>query len=342
MNSKSNTGISVLVVAVASVIMLGIGFWQMWKGYEHIAGSTIAFWASLAIVIILFFTNMLFRKAIVEGEEKSYIRRLLVAYLIFTLLSFSGNFNAFYSYFMNDDLISNEIIEKNDRLHEIQESAKVALTDKRETELTSMIKEKKSQLAAQFRDPQNKGIGPEANKVLKETEGLLGNIFTRLSNGNSVETLVTTYNGLIDDALETKLDKEIPKRKEKQALVNDIDQKINALGPKIAEGQKLPKEQGLSALLAIVELYKEIGNKTSNLVTDFKYNKELAVENERIGTIPHSFSAAWKNSNKISTWFIVVLSLFIDLGVPIFTFLITKTNITSTEPDTIFKPGRRP
>jgi hypothetical protein len=340
MSNKSNTGMSVIVVAIASIIMLGIGFWQMWTGYAHIAGSTIAFWASLAIVIILFTTNMLFRKALADGEDKRYLRRLLLAYLLFTLVSFSGNFNAFYSFFMNDDLISNEIIEKNDRLHEIQESAKVALTDKREVELTSQVKEKKSQLAAQFRDPQNKGIGPEANKVLKETEALLGNVFTRLSNQNSVEVLVTTYDGLIDDALETKLEKEIPKRKERLAMIKDIDQKVSALAPKIADGQKLPKEQGLSALLSIVELYKEIGNKTSNLIPDFKYNKELSVENQRVGTIPHSFSAAWKNSNKISTWFIALLSLFIDLGVPIFTYLITRPNKVNNEPDTIFKPGR--
>jgi|ERR1043165_50830 hypothetical protein len=341
MGTKSNNAVSVFVVAIASAIMLGIGFWQMWKGYEHIAGPTIAFWASLVIVLVLFTTNLLFRKALAEGDDKSYIRGLLLGYLLFTLVSFSGNFNAFYSYFMNDDLISKEIIEKNDRLHEIQESARVALTDKREVELTSVIKEKKSQLAAQFRDPKNLGIGPEANKVLKETEAILGNTFTRLSNQNSVEVLVTTYNDLIDDALQTKLDKEIPKRTERLALIKEIDQKIDALAPKIAEGQKLPKSQGLTALFLIVELYKEIGNKTSNLIPDFKYNKELSVENDRVGTIPQSFSAAWKNSNKVSTWFIAFLSLFIDLGVPIFTFLITKRGAGAhSEPDTIFKPGR--
>jgi len=102
---------------------------------------------------------MAFRKALANQEEPKYIRRLLIAYLLFTLVSFSGNFNAFYSYFMNDDLITKEITEKMIDYTKFKRVQKLQLSDKREVELTSKTKEQKLNLAAQIRDPKNKGLG---------------------------------------------------------------------------------------------------------------------------------------------------------------------------------------
>jgi hypothetical protein len=335
MNRRKSISSSLLVVAFVSFVFLGISFKQMWEGYSHVAGSGIAFMASLGIITGLFFTNIWFAKELAAGRPAG---RLLGAYFLLTCLSFAGNFNAFYSFVMNDDVVSSELVEKHDKFNDLAEKALLVLGTQKEVDITQKISTKLKDLEKQIRDPSNLGLGSKAEMELAIIEAELGTKFTRLKWNNKPDVLVSNYNELITQGLEAKLDKEIPKRAERKSLIIEIKTLKRDLGNKVLASQQDLKNQGLTTIRELIEGYKLVGIKTNNITGNFKYSPDILIDNAQVGTIPHSFGIAFgQNIGKMSTWFLAFLSLFIDLGIPLFTFLVTRREDDSERPNPVYR-----
>jgi len=320
---KQNSRFELIIIALVAFVCLGISFYQTTLGYKEAFGSILISGAfALVVVSLLFYLNFRLRAARRNSLGAGAIGGILTLYFIFTFASFAGNFNAFYTNFMKDELVKTELVQKRDNLNKLQEDAKAALSS--QEALRPKIEGLTVQLESQIRNPSEPGCGEKCEKILSQIEGLLDTPITRLK-GDNKEMLIREYKKIIAKELDVRL--RVVNDESRKELISQINKEAAALKPKMEDALQNPSVSGIATLKEIVDKYKEIGNKTKKLVGEsFKYDEEIKVENEEIGKISQTFSSASKNVNHWGSWLSAIISLFIDLFVPMFILFITAPN----------------
>lgn len=165
---------SIFLLLITS-ICLAVSWWSMATGFESFFGR-FAVSAAVATIFVLMLAalNFTLRRGLINGIGTGKIVAILVLYLAVVLLSFSGMFNKFYSQFGGNDLVHEEIDTKIKLLTDIKERGVVALTDVNSKAIRDKVKQLKERLGREILLQNEPGVGPEAKKILKEIQVLLG------------------------------------------------------------------------------------------------------------------------------------------------------------------------
>lgn len=312
---SSNSGTDI-ALAIIAVICVSISFIQTALGYELLAGPIFTWLFSLIISAFMLLTNLRLRDALHKGAA---IIGILAFYVIIAFFSFAGNFNAFYSQFMKDELIENELRTYETQIPAIQQSAIQAMRKTNDAkEIEMKVKQLKYSLESQILDPANSGFGERAKEIKQEIETILGTQLTKYE-GDS-KSIATKMNIQIDQVLQTKL---AVMTKDSDVVIAKINAKVDEVMPNIRLAL-LPQNianQGRSALDLADNTYNTIGEMTKGFIPTFSY-EPIKSEQLQVGKISHSFQSGFgKMENPQATLIATLASLAVDFLVPIYLLL---------------------
>jgi hypothetical protein len=115
MAKNKETGLGgFLVMVILSTICLGISCYQMTISYKDFTNNNywISFGISLALVIMLGFIAHQMYKA---KRANQPVMKFAISFLVIAILvSFVGNFNVIYTYFMQNEILKKELSQKID------------------------------------------------------------------------------------------------------------------------------------------------------------------------------------------------------------------------------------
>ncbi|MEM9991700.1 MAG: hypothetical protein AAF738_08050, partial [Bacteroidota bacterium] len=321
-NSEAGTGI---VLALIAIVCVSISFIQTALGYELLAGPIFTWLFSFIISAFMLLTNFRLRAALQKGLAAGGI---LVFYGIIAFFSFAGNFNAFYSQFMKDELFENELRTYETQIPALQQRAIQSIRGTNNAkEIEMQVQQLKQSLTSQILDPANSGFGERSQEMLQEIEAILGSPLTKY-DGNP-KAIASKMNVQIEQVLNAKL---AVLTKDSDALIEKINQKTQEAMPEIRTAL-LPAniaEQGRSALDLADNTYNTIGEMTKGFEPSFTFNP-IKTEQLQVGKISHSFRSAFvKMDNPQATFIAALASLAVDFLVPVFLLLTVGKNSSSS------------
>ena len=309
-----------LIIAIITFLCLGISFVQMTRGYREFGGLIISGVFSFVVVLILFYLIFELHKA---KKENRGVAGIMAWYMFFVLVSFAGNFNAFYTFFMKNELLKAEVTEKFSALSKLRADAEVALYKSKKVD--DKVLDLMSQLKVQIESRNEPGCGPKCQRILQDIEDALGRHLTRLKEmpnrrnlneqerKDSLDKLVNEYRRVIIGDDQTK-------------LLADMDQDIAQLQKDVDAALKNPDLYALETTNKIVNRYNAHALNVKKLVGEnFQGEMTLAVDNAELGKISQTFNSASNHLNHWGTWVSGFAALMVDLFVPLFVLGFTKT-----------------
>ena len=337
-----------IFLLLITVICLGVSWWSMTEGYKSFFGSYgMSAAVSTVVVLMLAALNYTLRRGLVKGIGKGSVTAILVIYLLVVMLSFSGMFNKFYSQFIGNDLVREEIDQKKDQLEALEKEGMAVLTGEEGYILRNRVPNLKDKFKTEVLSQTELGIGRNAKAILSEIQNLLGKTTpfttppTPTRAPKELNAVIEKVWKDIDSAVnESETLKKLNAEEKFQlqqnlpaAIKKEVDNLIavrSEIGSKSNESQRI---NGLAAIQSAVDTYKKYGKQIESLVKEkaFVYDKQMHVVNDRIGEIPHSYESAKRNLNKGVVWVSALIALGIDLIVPIFVFFLTPRSRVSSQ-----------
>lgn len=309
MANNEGAGFRIIIILLITFFCLGISFYQMTVGYREFGGYILSGTFSLVVVLILLYLNFELLRA--KRENRS-VAKIMAWYLFFVIVSFAGNFNSFYSFFMKDELLRNEVTEKYDKLRQLRADVEVAFRTKKgiDDKVSTLL----SDLNSQIKSKDEPGCGQKCEGILREIELALKRKITRIKSSNN-DYLADEYRKIVYGNDET-------------LLLNSFDQEIRTLEPEVKEAENQPSKYALSTAQRITDLYKIYGINAEKLAGDIpKYEKQIVVDNAEFGSIKQTFKSAFSSHlSHWGTWISAFAALMIDLFVPLFILGFTKPN----------------
>ncbi len=322
MSTNKSDGIAfILIISLATV---SISFIQTAIGYKPLFGGVITWVVSLVISLLMLRTNLQLRTFLQQNRN---VVGLLLFYLVIALVSFIGNFNAFYSRFMRAELYDRELREYKAEIPAIANQATTALnnlTDFNETE--RQVNQLKRALHAQIINPGNPGIGEKAREIITDIEKLVGTQLTILDG--SPQTLADGMVAQVDNILaemNTSMNKDVT------PVILEINTSSEAVMATINEALNPSriKKDGRDALESALTVYNNICLTTQRTIPGFECTPK-SPRNLEVGQLNHTFQSAFgEMQNPSATWISVFASLLIDFLVPVFILL----TVTATGSD---------
>lgn len=315
MKGKQSNGIFLLILALSCA---SISFWQTAEGYFLIAGKVIAWALSFIVTILMLFLNVQIRNSISEG--RSYMA-ILVVYCIPALFSFAGNFNAFYTRFMQEEWYKTELREKK----ELMDSVKITSIDAikknyQEDSILTYVDEQQISLREQILNTGDLGIGEKSIEIIGRIKKVLRTEITIVSGKpHDIEHQMQSQ----IDSLQAKALNKITRN---VRMIEDTTKKVEFV---IAEAFKDIKQKGYEGIILANGTTNYIGEHTKSLLNTgkVKYSyRKRKVEQLEVGKISHSFSQALSGKNPIATLFALMLSILCDFLVPIIIVVVSNSN----------------
>ena len=293
------------------LVFLMISVYQTAVGFTNMLGPVFAWMFSLGIGSILFFIAYFI--GLMKVNNRSYVFPM-IAFLVCSLISFAGNFNAIYTNYMKSELYKTELLEKKTEINRVTSAADKALRnyDPDTTNKINKITTLKNQLINQITDPANSGIGERARSIVVEIEGLLGENLTPFSG--SPEQIAKKYSENIDQILKQKF--QSGDSAEQQNLIRRNEQlrldTVNNSISNVLEEPSLIVNEGDKAIMRTVESINLIGTETKEFINDesvFDFSQSK-FENSEIGNIVFSFKSSIEHP--LNMLIIGFFSFFID------------------------------
>jgi len=329
---KGSNALENLVLIVLALICVSISFIQTARGYDELAGPVFNWAFSIVISLFILLLNFRFRDHLRKGLA---IAGILVFYLIVTSFSFAGNFNAFYSQFMQKELYEDELKNFRADLEGVQQKAITALDNSNNAdEVRSKVMPLKRALEEQIKNPGNPGLGEKARSLITEIEQVLGTSITLLQ-GRSYEETATLMGDQIENVLNDQLG----------ALTADTDRvitRINTMADSIKpqidvalmEGGQVLEDNGKELLNETARIHNTIGELAMATLGPDQFTYEaIQSKNAQVGKISHSFQSAMRGDNPQAAWIAGVASLAVDLLVPLYLILTVRRREEEDEDD---------
>ncbi len=333
----NNKGIEDSLVLVVTLVCLTVSLWQTGNGYAKAFGHWIvSFAVAFTLVAVMFIQNGQIRRNIQENKKTG---RAWLLYGLCILASFAGNFNSFYSKFTGSDLVKQELSVKRDSLESIGTRAGNFLVQPEDKLLQDIIDNKVNDLRKQIINEGNPGLGPLAIDILAQIERELKMTgkFTKLKAASKsrqdLETLADEYEKMIKAELDIKL------KRSNVALKLDIERRYKLMITDIDQVPQGDEKKGLEVISKAVNEYKKIGNDVQKENPSFIYDKNMQIENNRLGEIDHSIKSVWANWPSTAIFVAIFLSLMIDLLPPLLVHAVTQNKQTAPprKPDANFR-----
>lgn len=322
-HDSSNKGL-IATFFISSFILAAFSGYQTFKGYES---TVTTFWAipiGLIAGFFIFYLTIEFILRRVRGNKPT--APIITALLLIIMISFPANFNSLYSYFTQEkgNLSELSINSAWSVFDSNMKKAKEALGKIPEANLIqekfNQLQNERNNLIKQVSDPNNPGMGKKAQEHLKKIESLLGQSVTRLASpktGSSSEDYLNFANEqdtLIEKIAESKFSGENDKYGK---IVADVNTNHKAF-----EGSVREKNSDSSIILDMDRVSTEIQNSLKAVGVALDFGK-IHTETASAGEIPSTFVTAFvEMPQPMTTFFVMLLSLAIDLLLPMLGVLI--------------------
>lgn len=318
-NDSPNSRANKFIYFVLGLVLVGISVVQTAIGYTLIAGPTIAWMISGVIGVLLLLLDFQFFSRL---EKREAIFGTVLSFLLVASFSFAGNFNAFYSQFMREELYDTELREYQDNLTEIQSRSSYAIQHSMNADSIAIKAEQlKTTMLTQIQNPGDPGWGPKTQQIAEEIELLLGTPLT-VVNGTP-QQIARNVGRQIDNMLRVKIR---TMTQDPDLLSEEIQAIADSVYP-VIQTALLPENvgaMGRSAIEKTMFAHNTIGEKTKKLIPGFEYEK-LSGKNLQVGKMSHSFKSGFVDMvNPQSTLIATILSMAIDFLLPIIILLTVK------------------
>ena len=327
-------------VHIPLFVFMAISLAQTALGFTDLFGATFA-WAFSAAITMLMYGFTLFIGT--RRLNKLPVIGFLIAYLFFSLFSFSGNFNAIYTSYQKEQLFRDELLKHKQQLNDVVSATNKALNNFNPelTEKRNRVEALTEQLVSQISDPARPGLGKRALELIREIEGVLGERLTEFgTRGISPKELALRYQENIDQITRRKLtNKDYDKVEEIRANTEKKAKEINNLIDNVLSTAADVKQYGFETNLKAVNVINEIGSNTQEFINDtaiFKFEK-VPFESQEIGKIAFSFKSAFVDHPLVAVLF-TILCLFIDWAVVLSLLVFFGRN--EKEPTQVIHSGR--
>jgi hypothetical protein len=320
---KGSHALENLVLVILALICVSISFIQTAKGYDELAGPIFNWAFSLVISLFILLLNFRFRDHLRKGLT---ILGILAFYLMVTSFSFAGNFNAFYSQFMQKELYENELKDFRAELEGIQQKAVTALDNSNNAdEIRAEVLPLKRALEAQIKNPGNPGMGQKAKSLISEIETILGTTITPLQ-GASYEETANLMGAQIENVLNDQLSVLTADADRLKSRINIMADSIKpAIDQTLLAGGETLKANGKELLDETARIHNTIGELAMNTLGAEQFNYEsIQSQHSQVGKISHSFQSAMRGDNPQAAWIAGVASLAVDLLVPLYIVLTVR------------------
>lgn len=332
--SSNSSTIELLFFIALNVLVIPYSGYQTFVGYENdVSGHWLGAAVIAAISAVLFAAmNFGIRQRRLEG--KTHIWQVLL-YVVPLGLSFFGNFNAFYSQQMQNELYDQEISRYEQVLTETHDNAVQIL--KESTGLEELRTSKDAELSSL--QSQYDGRGGKGGWGA-ECERHWVNLKSTLESQDPLGSRITNFNpGLKDKmasarALANSYFNQLEENKEAQVLpfISFADAQFHQVDSLIKDSRKNKtlNQNGREILDGIIKANNQIGAKTHSHLKDFKYEPLETSAQNQIGTIKHTIKSAFIDMDSPSaTFFSFFLSLIIDLSALFYILLFVPYRKTS-------------
>lgn len=317
---KTTISISILLVPILGFLAISYSTYQTAIGYELAAGSLFksSIYATMISIGLIILNLQLWQNMQLKNIKQSIVTSFF--YICVALFSFVANFNAFYSQFMEKEILYDNLEELRAQADSIKTKSFNSLDSKFNTDsIRNEVSQHAINLEKQIMDPFNKGVGPKAREIIIDIEKILGTKLTTFEG--TPEAKAKQYKNLIQSQLDTVLSimakKPTAIKKEFELKISDLLKQIDA-----AKTTKDNIEDDQIAIELGVNILNSLGKKTEQTINDSNYFifKRLTAKHQEIGKISHSFNLARhaiRNGNNVeAVVFAILLSLFIDFLVP--------------------------
>jgi hypothetical protein len=318
MPRNDGTSFRLIITVVITLICLGISFIQMARGFKEFGGSFMDgyfFSGVFSFVIILILFYLIFELSKARKENKS-VWGIMAWYLFFVLLSFAGNFNSFYSLFMKNELLKDELNEKYLSLRQLKADAQSLL-------LPQVLEDKLKELDSQITSPSEPGCSNKCKDILNQIKtdeaikAIKGPIeFQEIIRGRneSPSDYSKRYRKLIvgesaDELIETMKKAHLP-----------FQDKVNR-ALKYPENTAEDSDEKLVpyTIKEIINRYNQDAPEVKRISKDkYKGETTLTFDNADLGKISQTFNSASHHLRHWGTWISAFAALMIDLFVPLF------------------------
>lgn len=330
---KRSSVTELLFFIALNVLVILFSAYQTFIGYaKDVVDNWVAAAGIAAISAVLFAAmNFGIRDRRINGRPHLWQS---VMYIIPLAISFLGNFNAFYSNQMRDDLLEQDVTRRQKNLVETHSRARTAL--EASTDLKKLELEMSSQLSSiqnQFNGGAGKrGWGVECQRDWQHLRKLLedantsGARLTNFSYGLDDEGKMRAARNIAETYFKTI---KIAKQNEIRPRLNSIDSRLNEAMAEIERVQnaKSIKQDGNELIALITNNNNAIGADIKGYLGSFTYQELEASFNKEIGTIKHSFTSAFVEREQPATAAVsLFLSLVIDLAALLYIMLFVPYN----------------
>jgi hypothetical protein len=291
----------------------------MARGYREFGGLLVSGVFSSVIVLILFYLIYELHKA---RRDNKGVGAIMAWYVFFVLVSFAGNFNAFYTFFMKEELLKGEVEEKITALYKLRADAEVAIYKRKN--IDEKVMDLISQLQVQIESRNEPGCGPKCEIILRSIQNALGRDLTRIKEPSNKQNLS-------EDQRKESLNRLV--REYRRAIIGTEETAFLAtMDQDIALRQQEADAAIKNPVLAQETIAKIVNNFNTHAITaiklagdKFKGTTSLSADNAELGKISQTFNSASHHKTHWGTWISAFAALMIDLFVPLFILGFTKT-----------------
>jgi uncharacterized membrane protein YhaH (DUF805 family) len=311
-----------LMVIVAS----GFSTYTTFKGYSYDFPAILAVAVSFIVGLGLIGTNFAIKQHRVNAMG---LARPLAFFFIIFVFSFVSNTNAFYTYFIEKDIVGQTQEVAWGVFDSESTTLRVALEEDtgrlREAEKKRRLDIARKNLQTQIQDMNNPGLGPEAVVHLREISDILGESITPLRAPPSSAPMaeIIAYAGRLDSLIEEQYQFQIAESRaaEINSLITRIKELQNFYQQKIDRGEYDSRDTDL-----MKRDLEQLTNSTRSLVEFDGTIKEINNTSDATG----SFQYTWTNFvnwiNPAAIILSVLLGAMLDLVPPLMSILLFRPN----------------
>jgi hypothetical protein len=333
--SKTNT-VELLFFIALNILVIPFSAYQTYVGYEKdVAGHSILAIIIAAISAVLFAAmNFGIRQDRLDGK-KHWLK--VFFYIIPFGLSFFGNFNAFYSNQMKENLLREEISNYKFILNQTYDLAIQKINDSIDLKgFEKDYSQRWQDLETEYYDAKPPSWGPKAQEKWKTVVSYLQNEGGAIKVSDQGKIKANYYYNAKTFSKNTYKNLKESKEEIIKDPIDYINSKYDPTIKKIDSLIGLSKPEFSSSMLdKMVEVENQIRTKTESFLDNeniFDYPPLKPSDQNEIGTIKHTINSAFvKFENPSATVFSFFLSIIIDLAALIYILVFIPYNKSSNK-----------
>lgn len=339
---------------LTSFFAFGIGFWHTHLGlrsFEILSSSNGSLVLSFLILLVLLISYY----SAVNGRKIA-----IFFYLICALFYFTFNMTSLYPNRLGRKLVTEEAIVINNDLQNFTSKVNREFGNEGVIKKYNSIRDLRNLLIHEILN--ENGFGERAKDYLLKINKIFGSDFIKpsIKVGSTIEernNIANKFAGLINDRLKSYIEANADPGK--GDIINRINEVKSMYEPKLSgiieDNSKInidsvksnPQIKVLQQIATKMDNIRIDANKiSSNSKQNIFGSNYGVVKSQYLGTFEHTIRSVYDRLNKIDTWGIIILCLFIDIVVPLAVYFMIRKGDDDTEnygnPPTGFRfPGQK-